>query len=328
MSDTETTLEQSSVGDHPNGDGVTLPSGFAGYAAEELDQIPAGAVGKDGVLEATFAGGPRGTRMLRDYSRVPFHHTGTLSHDPCDGMASLCVQTPTGGVVQGDRHRLSVEAKDGALASVTGQGATKVHSMNGNFAHLGVELDASDGSYLEYVPDPTILNEDSRCFQTVDVAVDDASTVIIADVLVPDGLSEHEPFSFDRFHSRITAERDGRRVLTDTVVIAPDERDPRTPGVFDEFGVVGTLYAVAPGEDVTTLSDAVHDRLEQARADDDGTGPEGEILAGTSTLAADTGVAVRVLGDRATDVTATVESAWDALRLNLIDAPAPDLRKY
>ena len=310
----------------PDGDGVTLPPAFAEYASEPLDQIPAGTVGKDGVLEARFVGGPSGTRMLRDYSRVPFHHTGPLGHDPCDGMASLCVQTPTGGVVQGDRHRLSVDAEAGALASVTGQGATKVHSMQANFAHLGVELTASSGSYLEYVPDPMILNRDARCLQTIDVAVDEDSTVLCTDTLVPDGLSEHAPFSFDRFHSSVTAESHGKRCLTDTVVLDPETRDPRTPGVFGEFGIVGTLYAISPGSDAATLSDTVHDRLADGQPTEEG--PAGEILAGSSTLADDAGIAVRVLGDRSADVTATLGDAWDALRRHLIDAPAPDLRKF
>lgn len=315
--------------------GIALPPKFVEYAAEELDQIPAGAVGKDGVLEARFAGGPDGTRMLRDLSRVPFHHTGAMAHDPCDGMASLCVQTPTGGVVQGDRHRLSIEADDGALASVTTQGATKVHSMNANFAHLGVELDATGGSYLEYVTDPTILNRDSRCFQTIDVRVDPESTILFTDVLVPDGLSDHDPFSFDRFHSRVTAECAGRRLLTDTVVLDPDDRDPRSPGVFGEFAVVGTLYAVSPAADAAALADAVYERLERDRTDhtddpdaDGGGDPTGDVLAGTSTLADDAGITVRILGDRATDVEAAIEAAWDQLRRKLVDAPVPDLRKY
>ncbi|MCL9813354.1 urease accessory protein UreD [Natranaeroarchaeum aerophilus] len=322
----------SAVGRDRSVEDVTLPPAFAEYAREEIEQIPAGTVGKDGVLEASFAGGPSGTRMLRDYSRVPFHHTGPLAHDPCEGMASLCVQTPTGGVAQGDRHRLSVEADDAALASVTGQGATKVHSMHTNFAHLGVDLAASDGSYLEYVPDPTILNRDSRCFQTIDVDVDADSTVIFTDVLVPDGLSEHEPFSFDRFHSRVTAECDGRRLLTDTVVLDPDELDPRTPGVFGELGVVGTLYVLSPGDNAEALSDTVHERLESTRSaterEESNDGPRGEILAGPSTLPEDAGIAVRVLGERSTDVTSTLGDVWDALRRQLVDAPAPDLRKF
>lgn len=317
-------------GIEPDYDGITLPPAFAEYASEQLDQIPAGTVGKDGVLEARFAGGPSGTRMLRDYSRVPFHHTGPLGHDRCEGMASLCVQTPTGGVAQGDRHRLSIEAEDGALASVTGQGATKVHSMHANFAHLGVELTATDGSYLEYVPDPTILNQDSRCLQTIDVTVDADSTVVFTDILVPDGLSDHEPFSFERFHSRVTATSDGRRLLTDTVVLDPETQNPRTPGVFGEFGVVGTLYVISPAEDAEALSDAVHERLESERSASErpSDGPEGDILAGTSTLVDDAGIAVRVLGDRSTDVTATIGEVWDALRRELLDAPAPDLRKF
>jgi urease accessory protein len=304
--------------------GVVLPPEFEAYADEHLDHVPAGAVGKDGVLEATFAPGEGGTRLLRDYSRVPYHHTGTLDHDPCEAMTTLCVQTPTGGVAQGDRHRLSVTARADARASVTGQGATKVHEMHSNFAHLGVELAAESGAYLEYVPDPTILNRGSRCVQTVDVDLAPSATVVYADIVVPGGLSDHEPFGFDRFHSRLSARSAGRRVLTDTVALAPDERDPDRPGLFGEYDVLGTLYVLSPENDAAALRNRIRDRIA------DGT-PEPnaqDVLAGASTLADGAGVAVRALGHRATDVEATLGRAWDATRQSLLGVPAPDLRKY
>ena len=307
--------------------GVFLPPEFEAYADEQLDHVPAGEVGKDGVLEATFAPGEDGrTRLVHDYARVPYHHTGTLDHDPHEEMATLCVQTPTGGVAQGDRHRLGLTAREGARASVTGQGATKVHEMHSNFAHLGVELTAGAGAYLEYVPDPTILNRGARCVQTVDVELAPSATAVVADVIVPGGLSQHDPFGFDRFHSRVRANCDGRRLLTDSIALAPDERDPRRPGVFAECGVLGTLYVLSPSDDADALTDAIRDRL--AGGDVDRPTSADDVLADATTLADRAGVAVRALGHRAADVEATLERAWDATRRTLLGTPAPDLRKY
>lgn len=320
------TDERSDTADPADG-GVFLPPEFAAYADEELAHVPAGAVGKDGVLEATFASGDAGrTRLVRDYSRVPYHHTGTLDHDPHGEMATLCVQTPTGGVAQGDRHRLRVAARADARASVTGQGATKVHEMRGNFAHLGVELSAEPGAYLEYVPDPIILNRGARCVQTLDVDLAPSATVVAMDVIVPDGLSDHNPFSFDRFHSRVRARSEGSRLLTDTIALAPDEHDPRGPGIFGEYGVLGTMYVLSPSDDAAALSDAIHDRV--ADANDELGDRAADVLADATTLADEAGVAVRALGHRATDVQATLGLAWDAARRSLLGTPAPDLRKY
>ncbi|WP_226042085.1 urease accessory protein UreD [Natrinema sp. DC36] len=312
-------------------DGLSLPPSFEAYADESLAQAPAGGPGKNGLLEATFARRSDGpTRLIRDRVTVPYHLTGTLDTDPVPGLTTLVAQEPTGGVAQGDRHRMRIDARAGARAHVTTQSATKVHSMNANYAHLNTALRAAEGSYLEYVPGPTIVNEDARCLQTVDVELADDAVVVMADVLVPDGLSDHEPFGFDHYQSRVEAEHDGRLVCADAVDLRPNERDPRDPASVGEYGVVGSLYvfapsgddrddATAPGEsDLETLIDGIYDEI----ADRDG------VEAGVSRLPHDVGAVVRLLGHREADVTETLRAAWDATRRQLLGVGVPADRRY
>ncbi|WP_339103922.1 urease accessory protein UreD [Haloterrigena salinisoli] len=323
-------------------DGGRLPPAFEGYADEPLAQAPAAGPGKNGLLEATFARrGDGPTRMIRDRVKVPYHLTGTLETDPAPGLTTLVAQEPTGGVAQGDRHRLRIETREGARAHVTTQSATKVHSMDANYAHLDASLRAQSGSYLEYMPGPTIVNEDARCLQTIDVDLADDACVVVADVLVPDGLTDHEPFGFDHYHARVEAERDGRLVCADAVDLRPDERDPRDPASVGEHGVVGSLYVFAPAssaeiagaaetpetvdsetdeEPVTleSLIEGIHDRLSN----------HDDTEAGVSTLPHEAGAIVRILGDREADVTETLRAAWDETRRQLLGVGAPADRRY
>ena len=324
------------------GDGPPLPPAFETYADESLTQAPAGGPGKNGLLEATFArSGDNPTRLLRDRVKVPYHLTGTLDTDPAPGLATLVAQEPTGGVAQGDRHRMRIDARAGARAHVTTQSATKVHSMDANYAHLDAALSVAEGGYLEYVPGPTIVNEDARCLQTVSVALADGAVAVVADVLVPDGLTAHEPFGFDHYHARVEAERDGRLVCADAVDLRPDERDPRDPASVGEYGVVGSLYVFAPsgesdgnGGDLETLVDAVRERLaglEEADETSDanaGPGEQRDVHTGVSTLPRDSGAVVRLLGRREADVTAALRSAWDETRRRLLGVGAPADRRY
>lgn len=308
---------------------ATIPPAFEDYADESLAQAPAGGPGKNGLLEATFARqGDGPTRLIRDHVTVPYHLTGTLETDPAPGLTTLVAQEPTGGVAQGDRHRLRVDAREGARAHVTTQSATKVHSMDANYAHLDASLRAKPGSYLEYVPGPTIVNEDARCLQTVAVDLADDACVVVADVLVPDGLSAHEPFGFDHYHARVEAEHDGRLVCADAVDLRPSERDPRDPASVGEHGVVGSLYVFSPassegaadgdGADLESLVEAIHERV----------GTHEDVEAGVSALPHAVGAVVRVLGDREADVTETVRAAWDETRRHLLGVGAPADRRY
>ncbi|WP_226481448.1 urease accessory protein UreD [Natrinema amylolyticum] len=326
-------------------DAARLPPAFEGYADEPLAQAPAGGPGKNGLLEATFAReGDGPTRMVRDRVKVPYHLTGTLETDPAPGLATLVAQEPTGGVAQGDRHRMAVDAQAGARAHVTTQSATKVHSMDANYAHLDASLRVEAGGHLEYVPGPTIVNEDARCLQTVSVDLAPDSVVVVADVLVPDGLTDHESFGFDHYHARVEAAYDGRLVCADAVDLRPDERDPRDPASVGEYGVVGSLYVFAPGsgEDDGDGRRRSHDGDEEA-ADDSSRNPDLEglveavhdrladragVRVGVSRLPDDAGAIVRLLGHRQTDVTEALRGAWDETRRATLGVGAPADRRY
>jgi urease accessory protein len=301
---------------------TAVPKPFRRYGREPLEQAPAFGPGKNGVMEARLVREPGGeTRLLSDYVKVPYHLTGTLDSDPAEGLTTLCVQEPTGGVAQGDRHTLSVEAGDRARGHVTTQSATKVHSMRANYAHLDTTLRAETDTHLEYIPGPTIVNENARCLQTVSVELDPTASVIVADVLVPDGLTGQDPFSFDHYHSRLEARCEGRLCCADAVDLRPAERDPRDSATIGEYGIVGSLYVLSPSENTETLSKVVHDRLETVKT-------ETNTQVGVSALPSDTGVSVRVLGHRSTDVTSTVTAAWDETRQVLLGVGTPADRRY
>lgn len=292
----------------------SVPAAFEGYAAEELP-TPAGSPGKDGILEVTLAPDSTGvSRAIREYVEVPFHLTRGLYHDPEPGLVTLCAQTPTGGVAQGDRHRTRIEAKPGAKAHVTAQSATKVQSMERNYAGLSVDLEVEDGAYLEYLPEPLILHEGARCLQTAEVTLHEGGTLLFSDLVVPGRLARGERFAYDRYRSRLRVDSpDGTPLLYDSLDLAPDERSPESPGVLGEFAVVGSFYALGI-EDAESVTDAIHDRC------------SGEAHAGVTTAPDDRGVVVRALGDRRVPVAGALREAWAAVREAHLGSTIPEAR--
>jgi urease accessory protein len=77
------------------------------------------------------------------------------------------------------------------------------------------------------------------------------------------------------------------------------------------------MFVLIPDRDGSALSDALHAVV-----------ADGDARAGATALPNGAGVAVRALGDRAETVQATLHSAWDHARRELLDAPAPSGRKY
>lgn len=320
------------AGDRPEGDGDAgdpgtgsdrcsttplaeqpLPAPFDRYAGEELPQAGAGTTGKAGVFEARFQRQGARTRLVRDHARVPFHSTGALDHD--DAVATVFLQTPTGGLAQGDRHRVAVEVGPDARAYVTGQAATKVLGMERNYGRVDVSLTVEPGGYLEYVPDPTILQAGARCLVRTEATLAADATLVVGDVVVPGRLARGEAFAFERYRARTVARDPAGRVFEDAVDL--DGEDPRRPGLYGESTVVGSLYAVTPGADARELADAVHERT-----------ADGETRAGASALPGDGGVFLRVLGERTRPVEATLRAARDEIRRATIGAGVGPRRKF
>jgi urease accessory protein len=300
-------------------DGDAPHRSFEGYAAESVPQAAVGAPGKDGRLELRFRAAAGGTRLVHDYATAPFHVSGTLDHDPHPDAETVFVQSPTGGVAQGDRLTRHVDVGGDAVAHVSAGSATKVQSMTRNYAASEASLAVASGGHLDHVPEPTILHADARYHRetTLDVAHD--ATCVLGEVVVPGRLARGERFAFERFRSHTRVRGPDGLLFADATHLAPgaDGPSPDEPGVLGEFAVLGTLLVVAPARDAAALADACHEAA---------TG--GPSRAGATRLPNDAGVLVRALGDRAEDVETSLAAAWDRARRTLVDAPAPTGRRH
>lgn len=290
---------------------------FERYVGERVPQAAVGAPGKDGVLELSFATTGNGTKLVHDYATVPFHVSGTLAHDPHPDTATVFIQSPTGGIAQGDRHDVTVTVNDGAVAHVSTQSATKVQTMRRNYAAANVELSVGPSGHLDYVPEPTILHEDARYCQHLTLNLDPGATAIVGEIVVPGRLARGEQFSFERYLSRTTIEGPDELLCEDAIHLAPAESDPRKEGLLAGFAVYGTLFVIASEQDATELSDDLHAAVADA-----------EARAGATALPNGAGVGVRALGDRAEMVQDALHLAWNRARQELLGAPAPSGRKY
>jgi len=111
------------------------PEEFAAYR-DEPPQMRSGAVGKSGFLKLGFEHRDGRTILADLDSRAPFLAQRALHcDDALPDMAWLFMITTGGCVLQGDRLALDVALGPGARAHVTTQSATKVHSMDANYAH-------------------------------------------------------------------------------------------------------------------------------------------------------------------------------------------------
>jgi urease accessory protein len=231
-------------------------------------------------------------------------------------LAWLFMITTSGCVLQGDRLALDVTLAPGARAHLTTQSATKVHSMDANFAVQTQSIALADGAYLEFLPEPLIPHRRARFLSDTRITIAPTATLLYAEIVQP-GRKHHHPdecFGATLLSLAVGAERPGGRTLfTEKLLIDPARRPLRQTGVMDSFDVFGNVVLLTPKD----AADRIHARLD---ADvDAATG----VAFGACSLPNDAGLIFKVLGRETAQVRAKVREFWGIAREEVTGAAIP-----
>lgn len=275
---------------------------------DEPRQMASGAVGKTGFLKLGFE--RRGDRtILADLDRrAPYMAQRVLyPEEAMPDLAWLFVITTSGCVLQGDRLALDVALGPGARAHVTTQSATKIHTMDANYAVQTQTFALADGAYLEYLPEPLLPHRRARFLSDTRISVAQTATLLCAEIVQP-GRKYHHPdeaFGAVLLSLATSAQRpDGRTLFTEKLVIEPARRAVRQTGVMDSFDVMANVVLLTP----KAAADRVHARIDADVRHEDG------VAFGACHLPNDAGLIFKALGRETEQVKAKVREFWGIAR--------------
>lgn len=276
-------------------------------AAVDLRPAVRSAAANDGRLELVFAPDAEGRSFLaHQFAAYPFHVCRAQYLDPeAPAMASLYLQSSSGGLFAGDRLSLSIAAEPGARAHVTTPASTIVHRMPEGEARLTTRLEAGAGSLLEYLPDPLILFPQARLRSTLHLRLGAGATAILADSFLPhDPAATFEPFGVYESETEV-ADADGRLLMRDRFRVLGAEAQTATPGVMGGRAMQATILAVGSAVAPAALLSAL--RREMAAC--------APAVYGAASLLPNSGGAwARLLADDGAELTDAVLGLWAAAR--------------
>lgn len=199
------------------------------------------------VLDCGVAGGR--SRILRQHVPYPFHITQPFYLDAArPDLATLYLQSASGGLYSGDHLELSLHAREGSALAVTTQAATLVHDCRGEAAVQRAHLSLARDSVLLYTPDPLVLFPGAALRSSLEITL--APDAI---ALCQEGFACHDPDGnagvFDHIEIDTTVRApDGRVYATDRSRITGDSLGtPASPlGPFRASGSVLLLGAGLP----------------------------------------------------------------------------------
>ncbi len=293
---------------------------LANYQNEPA-QMRSGAPGKNGYLYLGFE--QRGTRsvLANMEHQVPclvqkaLYWDEEMPHLPCVTMIST-----SSCILQGDRLALDVHVAAGACGHITTQSATKIHSMNANYAAQVQHLTVEENGYLEFMPDPIIPHGHARYISDTRLCCHPSGTLIYSEILMS-GRKYHraeERFGFDVYSSTIRAEGLNQgELMTERYVLTPHQEKLDAVGVMQGFDLFGNVILLTPQKH--------HDRI-MARLPAQFC-PADAIASGVSRLPNQAGLIFKVLGNDSATVKHEIREFWRISREEIlgITLPAPFL---
>jgi urease accessory protein len=295
--------------------GASVPE-LAAFQDEPL-QMKSGTVGKTGFLRLGFERRDRHTILARLERRAPYMAQRALYCD--QGIPDLpwvFLITTTGCLLQGDRLALDIRLGIGAQAHVTTQSATKIHSMDANYAAQTQTITLSDDAYLEFLPDPVIPHRHARFVSDTRISVAPTATLLISEI-IQSGRKHHrqdECFGATVMSMSISAARpDGRTLFNEKLVIEPQLHPMRQTGVMDSFDVFGNVVLCTPRDKAERIHERVGADVDLAHG----------VAFGACRLPNEAGLIFKVLGSETAQVKAKVREFWGIVRKEVTGADLP-----
>ncbi len=173
-----------------------------------------------GQAEIGVAADAAGTRLARLHQQAPLR---VLFPTPAVGdVFEAALVTTSGGLVGGDRLAIAVHAGRDARILVSPQAAEKVYRSTGADCRIEVALTAEHGSWLEWLPQETILFEGARLDRMSAIEADADARVLAGEIVVFGRIGRGERFSRGFLRDGWQVRRNGRLVWADALLLEHD----------------------------------------------------------------------------------------------------------
>jgi urease accessory protein len=274
--------------------------------------------GKPAAMSIEFARAPDGlTHIASQYAAYPFHLCRPFRYegDPT-GMATVYVQSASGGLYEHERLETTLIAGEDAAAHVTSQASTIVHEMQGGKAEQDVTLRVEGGAWLEYLPDPLILFPGARVESRTRLVLAEGAQAILADSFLAHD-SKAAGRTFDRLQSEIRIETVAGNLL------ACDSFSVEGAAFRDALGFDGNAFATHGSMAMLSTAAASDRALVEIRAQLD---MQADCYGGVSLLPNDAGVWARLVARDGAALRRVMAAIWVAMRRSMTGTE-PALRR-
>lgn len=178
----------------------------------------------DGSLDMRFAApadDAGGTRLVHLDQRAPLRALFPLC--PQVGLPVAAITATCGGFVAGDSLRLSLALGDRAAVMAIGQSAEKLYRSTGAETRISCDITLGRDTWLEYLPQETILFDGARLRRETRICLAPGSRVMAGEIVAFGRRARGETLTHGLLHDSWSIALDGRKVWQDAFHGADDD---------------------------------------------------------------------------------------------------------
>ena len=273
-------------------------------------QMGVGKSGKIGYLQLELQNDPekKKTVITHKKTQVPLYVQKALHYDMnYPSMAHLFILSPSGGILQGDRYRMDVELKNNAISHLTTQGATRIYKMDSNYATHMVTINLKNNSYLEFIPEQIIPYVNSRFYQKTELNIDDSSTVVYSETIVPGRIAMGEMFDFDVCYLKTHGSVNNKIQFRDSSLLIPKEQKTNSITMFGDKTILTSIYLMTkkPVEKINEMINEIFSQLP-------------DMFGSSSMMPNNSGLSIRILGNSSEEQKITIYEILKIIRKEIL----------
>jgi urease accessory protein len=196
-----------------------------------------------GRAEIGFAHRDGVTRLSHLYQHDPIR---ILFPNPALGdSVEATVITTSGGLVGGDKISLEITAEANTTALVSAQAAEKIYRSAGAETEISVTISADEDSWVEWLPQETILFDGSKLRRRTSINAAPGSRVLAGEILVLGRVGSGEKISSGFLRDAWEVYRQGKLVWADALCLDDDIPGILShPACFDGATALATVVYV------------------------------------------------------------------------------------
>lgn len=270
---------------------------------------------KRGYLSMDFELDVEGKSILRHlHRRVPIIVQQALYFDEqLPTLPCVYILSSGGPYVDGDRYEHHIRLGAGAMAHISTGAATKVATMTHDHCRLTQTFCLEEGSYLEWLPEPTIPHRGARLWAHTDIRIAPSAALFYAESYSCGRLHHGEKFVYDWIDSSLVARSSSADVLLrEALRIEPLTLSPERLSTLGHYRHYGSALMLAPTEVCSKMYDQLTPFVAPSEA------------MSVAILNNNVGVVVRVLALTSEALKARIHSLCSSFRQIVKGKPLPD----